>query len=120
MQTKEKEMKRKGDDEEAEKRRKEEVNLTLNPLLTQTLNCLRALVLPAERGQSCGYVHVYVHIHMSMYVYVHIHMCMYIRPTFLFMRPTFLHMPRKLVLRVRTVHACSGPACVHRAHTRHT
>ena len=32
MQTKEKEMKRKGDDEEAEKRRKEEVKLTLKNL----------------------------------------------------------------------------------------
>jgi hypothetical protein len=44
LQTKEKEMKRKADDEESEKRRKEEVNLTVNPLITVSTNKLLIVI----------------------------------------------------------------------------
>jgi hypothetical protein len=49
----------------------------------------------------CTYPHMHVH-----FVHVHVHMA-YIS----------VHAAKVVVLRVRSVHACSGPACVHCAHT---
>jgi hypothetical protein len=77
------------------------VNLTLNPLLTQTLNCMRALVLPAERGQSCGYVHVH-----KAYISVH---AAYISAHATKVGPACAH-------RARLQWSCVCASCTHTAH----